>query len=478
MGSLPRWLRVNARGSKTAGGRYTFSMEKTASCDPAEHPSAVEAARRAEQEAADQAFIDRYQPRNFYALVVYQIVMRSGWIFKTESIIMPAVLDMISNDRPWVRAMLPLLNRLGQSVPPMLMARRAQAAPRKSQMLMSTTLAMAACFLALAVLWLVTGGDKNLWWMPIAFLVCYGIFFAAMGVNQLVFSTTQGKLIEVTLRGRLLSVSNVIGAVIAIGCALLLLPQWLHEDTADVAAIFGFASGCFFLSAIAVWFLREPIDYVDLPRKTTFEKFAHVLAPLRYDGNFRRLMFVGAMYGASMGLFPHYQFVGLEVVKLPLTCLVWWLIMQNVGMGIFSGIVGPVADRYGNRVVLQMAMLGLCAAPILAVTLSAYGERTGYWYNFVFVLVGLTPVTFRTLQNYTLEICSPDDHSRYLSALGLSMASTLVLSPVLGIVMGFWGFQLVFITITLLIASGWFMTFWLSEPRQTIITYAPLDSEI
>ncbi|HTN76796.1 MAG TPA: MFS transporter, partial [Pirellulaceae bacterium] len=367
-------------------------MDQAADPLDADSPAKEHAAPATEGEL-HQAFIVQHQRRNFFALAIYQIVLRSGWIFKTESIIMPAVLDMIS-DRPWVRAMLPLLNRLGQSVPPMLMARHAQAAPRKSRLLLSTTLVMATCFLALALLWLATDGAR-LWWLPGVFLAFYGVFFAAMGVNQLVFSTTQGKLIETTSRGRLLGISNVLGAAIAIGCALLLLPQWLHESTADVAAIFGFASGCFFLSAVAVLFLVEPADRLELPHQSLTTQLYEVLRPLSYDRNFRRLMYVSAMYGASMSLFPHYQSLGREEVGLPLTRLIWWLIMQNIGMGLFSFLAGPLADRYGNRLVLRLSMLGLCSAPILAVILAGWGEAAGTWYDFVFVLVGLTPVTFR-----------------------------------------------------------------------------------
>jgi MFS family permease len=415
------------------------------------------------KDMAAEAQIAGHQRRNFLALTIYQIILRSGWIFKTESIIMPAVLDLIS-DRPWVRAMLPLLNRLGQSVPPMLMSRRSQIAPRKSRMLLSTTLAMAICFGLLALLWLVTKGERT-WWLPIVFLACYGIFFAAMGINQLVFSMTQGKLIEVTQRGRLLSVSNTLGAGLAIICAIVLLPQWLHEDTADVAEIFGFAAGCFFLSAVALLFLVEPADKVELPKQSIVKQFGHVLAPLTYDRNFQRLMYVGAMYGASMGLFPHYQYVGRNVVDLPFSRLIWWLIYQNVGMAMFSFLAGPVADRFGNRLVLRLSMLGLCAAPLLTLILSAYGPEAGKWYDLVFVLVGLTPVTYRTVQNYTLEICSSEDQSRYLSAVGLGMASTLILSPVLGWVMGIAGYALVFYIVTAMIASGWVVTWWLEEPR-------------
>ena len=36
------------------------------------------------------------EARNFSVLTLYQILLRTGWIFKTESIIMPAVLDTIA----------------------------------------------------------------------------------------------------------------------------------------------------------------------------------------------------------------------------------------------------------------------------------------------------------------------------------------------------------------------------------------------
>ncbi len=448
-------------------------MEKAATSAALDTPMAGGAAA----DAMAQAEIESAQGRNFVALVIYQVVLRSGWIFKTESIIMPAVLDMIS-DRPWIRAMLPLLNRLGQSFPPMLMARRVQVAPRKSRMLLTTTLTMASCFLMLAVLWWGTDGHQY-WWMPFVFLMCYGIFFAAMGVNQLAFSTAQGKLIETTRRGRLLLISNVTGAVLAISCALILLPLWLQEQTANVSAIFGFAAGCFFLSAVAVFFMREPADRFDVPRQPILQQLAHVFAPLRYDVNFRKLMFVAAMYGASMGLFPHYQAIGRdeEHLGLPLTSLLWWLIMQNVGMGVFSLVAGPIADRFGNRLVLRMAMLGLCAAPILTLIMASIGKPAAPWYEWVFVLVGMTPVTFRTLQNYTLEICEPADHSRYLSGVSLAMASTLILSPVLGLVMEQWGLEVGFVCVVLMIASGWVMTFFLAEPRENTVHQVPLDSE-
>ena len=57
--------------------------------------------------------------RNFSLLTLYQVMMRTGWIFKTESIIMPAVLDVMGGNA-LLRGCLPMLNRFGQSLPPLL----------------------------------------------------------------------------------------------------------------------------------------------------------------------------------------------------------------------------------------------------------------------------------------------------------------------------------------------------------------------
>ena len=64
-----------------------------------------------------------HQKHNFFVLVVHQVLMRTGWIFKTESIIMPAVLDWLGGTG-LLRGCLPMLNRFGQSVPPLLLSRR------------------------------------------------------------------------------------------------------------------------------------------------------------------------------------------------------------------------------------------------------------------------------------------------------------------------------------------------------------------
>src|SRR5688572_13259138 len=112
-----------AAAATPAQSEIDDSVQKTAAGEL--HPAAAE-----------------FEGRNFVMLALYLITMRTGWIFKTESIIMPAVLDLL-DPSGLCRGWLPLLNRFGQSVPPLLMARRIKLLPRKKWSLITTTMTMA-----------------------------------------------------------------------------------------------------------------------------------------------------------------------------------------------------------------------------------------------------------------------------------------------------------------------------------------------
>ncbi|MGE0377139.1 MAG: hypothetical protein AB7Q45_17145, partial [Planctomycetaceae bacterium] len=106
-----------------------------------------------------RAVIEQHEPRNILVIAWYQVVFRVAWVFKTESVIMPAMIDAVSG-AGWVRGFLPVLNRVGQSVPPLLAAERLRNSRLKSLSVMSTTLLMAATFGMLSARWL-TVSDRR-----------------------------------------------------------------------------------------------------------------------------------------------------------------------------------------------------------------------------------------------------------------------------------------------------------------------------
>ncbi len=402
---------------------------------------------------------------NFLKVAAFQIILRTGWIFKTESIVMPAVMDSIAG-AGWLRGILPVLNRFGQSIPPLLAAGWVTQAPFKKRILSGATMVMGASFLFLAMIWFWTGGEAS--WLPLAFLTIYGVFFVAVGILNLVLSTLIGKVVRTDRRGRLMLCANIGGASCAVVCAWFLLRQWITPENGSFTNIFAFAGGAFLIAGFLSLFLNESPDDLKQEAFSVKRVFQSAFSILKSDHNFRLLAIIGALFGLSLTLFPHYQALGRERLQVGLDSLVPWLIAQNLGVACFSLPAGWLADRFGNRLVLRLLLCGLSIAPVLALVLSAQGEAAQGLFIWVFVLLGLTPVTFRTFSNYTLELADRDQQPRYLSTLSLCIAvPTMLISSLLGLAIDYIGFQPVFILVVACLISAWFLTIGLREPRYS-----------
>jgi hypothetical protein len=330
---------------------------------------------------------------------------------------------------------------------------------------MGCTMGMAIVFLVLAAIWWAVDSPRQSW-LPIAFLALYGLFFVVNGLNQLTAGTLQGKLVRPTWRGKLLVVATTIGAATAIAAAALLMPRWLAPTTGRFDYIFGLTGLLFAMAALSTIWLDEPADNFHEPKQSVADRFRLMHRMLREDRNFRVLAGVAALFGASMVLFPHYQAYARESLGLTLENIVWWVVIQNTGTVMFSLLAGPLADARGNRLVLRIILLGVASVPLIAVGLAHAGDTGRNWYGLVFMFVGLTPVTFRILYNYTLETCGREHHPQRLATIALCLALPTFLSPLVGVVIGWFGFDGVFVAVSVTVLAGWALTSLLAEPRR------------
>ena len=92
---------------------------------------------------------------------------------------MPAFLDLIGGSG-WLRGCLPMLNRFGQSIPPLLVSERIRNLPQKKYALSIASIAMGVCFLFLSAVWWLTQGKFAA--MPFVFLAAYAVFFVLTGI--------------------------------------------------------------------------------------------------------------------------------------------------------------------------------------------------------------------------------------------------------------------------------------------------------
>ena len=414
------------------------------------------------------------EAKNTLWIECYQIAIRVGWIFKTETIIMPAVLDAVV-DSGFLRGLLPVLNRGGQSVPPLLVAGALARWPRKKWSLVSTSLAMAGCFAMLAVAWgPLQASRPDL--LAIVFLVVYATFSSIVGVNQLAFAALQGKLISPGHRGRAMVVSVTVGSVLAILAAIMLLGPWLKE-AGGFPKIFAATAVFFAIAAIAPIFLDEPADAApslaaggQSPWQVVSAGLAGWRATIAADRMLVRLSLVAACFSAVLMMFPHYQAFARDRLGSGAGSLLAWVCTQNAATGLASLVAGPVSDRRGTRIVLVWLIALSALTPLVVTALSVLPHSTAVnWFWIVYVPLGLNPISLKLFTNYALELApSSADHARYVSIVLAALAVPFVLSPLVGLAVDRFGFRHVFMIGAAIILVGAVIAAGLPEPRQRI----------
>ena len=111
----------------------------------------------------------------------------------------------------------------------------------------------------------------------------------------------------------------------------------------------------------------------------------------------------------------------------------------------------------------------LAVAPAIAVYFSRDEGLAKSCYFLVFLILGVTPVTIRVLNNFALELAPAESHPHFLSALSLCMAfPVIVFSQIVGWLIPVWGFDVVFMVIFGIILVGWVFSFFVGEPRNQL----------
>lgn len=401
-----------------------------------------------------------HERRNLVIFGLNQILMRLGWMFKAESVVIPAFIDTYTASGT-IRGLLPLILRIGQSLPQFLVAQRVARMPTKQGFFILTGFGFTLPWCILSGILSLTHWSANA--VIAVFLGLCTLFWLMVGCNHLASGTLQGKLISPEKRGRLLAYSNIIGCTLAIGLAVSIMPRWLSESDPHYGLIFGATATFFGLAAGVSFGFREHPSRPEGSRPY-FKFLGDALLSLRYDRNFRRFATVILLFYAIWPLFPHYAVFGKRTLGIASSGFVTLIVAQNVSNAVGAGIFGNIADRSGNRFVLRLLILMSAFTPLLAIGISRM-PTGATWYWVIFALIGFTPVSARIVTNYTLEIAPQEKHPQYLGVMSLFQAIPLFVSPLIGALIEKFAFEPVFCVCSVLVSIGFGLTFRLQEPR-------------
>ncbi len=404
--------------------------------------------------------------RNFSVLAFSAIAKRVGWIFKTESIVMPIFVDNIRPDSGAIRGLLPLISRFGRSFPQFVVAHWMNRMRRKWPALFIVSLVMAIAWGALAAV-ILSFSNAAPRLILIAFFLTCTIHWIANGGANLFEGVLQGKLVPAHRRGRLLAASNAIGCFLAIVAAYFLMNRWLARGNDAYGMIFSMTAALFAISAFSILAIKEPPDLPEA-NGVKFKSFiASSMSIISEDRNFRRLIYVMVMFYGFRFLFPHYAVFGKESLGLGDRSIISYMIAQNAVNATASLTMGYWADRKGNKAVLGTLIAAGGCVPLLAIGIAALPPETGRrWYWLVFACIGFAPVMMRITVNYVLESCPRERHGQYLGTLNLILAFPTMASPLVGHAIDYFTFRPVFVVCSIVVFCGAILSLTLDEPRK------------
>ncbi len=268
--------------------------------------------------------------------------------------------------------------------------------------------------------------------------ICIGLATAAVQIVSPIYNEWIADLVPANSRGWYFSrrtlISTLVGMLIGfVGAVLLDQFRGQGQAAAGFSLIFAIGCACGILSM--VYFLRMKDSVRTEPvRGHVKDTFRMIVEPVK-DKNFRNILIFTAIFMASQGfagsLFAAYA---REVLNMSFTILQLTAVAHAIGTIAFVKMWGYLADKYGNKPILALLMIGVILTP--GVWLATQPDRPVF--NAVVLIVGhlfnglvWSGVTVAQLNLY-MATAKPEDRANYLGAALAVQAIAGGLAPLLG----------------------------------------------
>ena len=424
-----------------------------------------------------------HYPRNFRAMALYTSFMQMGWIFKTESTVVPMFVTHLTTN-PLLISAVPFLQRLPGFLSQFLFLGVVGRAPQRKRVLIAATAVFTLAWGGIAAA-LRFGGALPAGALLVVFLTLYAVGWTAMGVERMTGRVMQGTLIPTRRRGRVFGIGGSVGRFSALISGAV-IADFMSRGTGfrlNFALLFGIAFVLFGIAVACQFAFREPSQPAAPANHMSLGQVARDgWRLIRDDVDFRRIFLIGCFLSFSTNLFAFYvpyartwsaapdytQQLGYALGKA--------LTIQHVVVGALSLALGLLVDWKGNRAVLRGLCLVLANIPLLIIVIGRYVPVDARLTAIlgVYAMIGCLPVMARVTGNYVLEIGPPETRTLYVGIFGSGQIVTLVFPLLLGVaVSGLTrllgaklAYETVFLSCSALFYTSVFLASRLREPRH------------
>ncbi len=409
--------------------------------------------------------------RNFILNVLDGAFFAFGMSFVSRATVLPVLIKRIGGGNIAI-GIIPVLWFVGFNLPQLLIASRAERAPRKKTLLLVTAL------------------GQRLPWLLLAFLVYYALehvsttvglslvlgafVMAALGgsINMPVWFDLVSKVTPVRLRGRLFALRTILGAMLGIvggWIVEVVLSGMTYPDNFAVLIALSFAA--MMVSYIFLVLLYEEADVVDDGSAGFEGLFRRLPAILKEESNFRHFLVGQVLIVAATLAEVFFAVDAIGRFSLSEAYAGRFVIVMMATLMIGSLLFGYLADHLGHRLNLIIAAVSMGVACLVAVTAPTV---TVYYLAFagVALALGLQNISRLTI---VAEMCKARDRPTYVAITNLVTTPFLFLGVLAGWGADRHGYDSVFIIAGIVAATA---ALWLAimvrEPREDKVKTVPV----
>lgn len=385
---------------------------------------------------------------NFFAWVFYQSFYRIGWQFKMEATMMAGLVSYLAPS-PTVMGMFTALNGAGRNLAPLFAAPIVDRFRSKRNALLLFWVATVAIWALLTVyLWTPSAMNPHvaLW----VFGVCYTLFFVFLGAVTVAQGAVLGKIIPADMRGKSLAMGMSLSGLVNVGGVLLIYRLVQHggfPEPKNYALSFTCTTVLFLMAGVALLWVKEPDTNSPVRRHSLAGSLRYFVALARGNQDLARLMAVNAAVNVLGGMLQFYTGYWRTHGTMTPGALVMATVFQVFWQSLSSSILGGMADRRGNRVLICVLLWMEAAVPLTAWVLGGWEPFRSNWFWFlgVYTLIGLRFPLYQFLTNYLLEIVEQKDHAMALGAVNTVGLLTVPIPLILGELARHFGYPVIFV---------------------------------
>jgi MFS family permease len=419
----------------------------------------------AAEEKTYQEGIKRHFRWNFAVIAMDGALFWLGISFAAPSTILPLYVRHLTDSRLLI-GLIATIAGAGWYLPQLFTASYVERSPRKKPIVVNIGFfseRLAFLVMAASAFLFAAGSPGVALVLLFATLTWHNV---GAGIIAVAWQEMVAKVIPVHYRGRLLGIANFGGtATGVVGATLAAYILDRYPFPTNYALCFALAFVFILFSWISLALTREPTLHSRKPTVSMGEYWRRLPIVLREDPNFATYLLVRVITVLGRMGIGFLTVYAAERWRLTDSQAGFYTTVILVGQASANLFFGPLADRRGHKLVLEMS-LGLSAFSMLAAVVAP----SATWMYAVFAAAGaLTAADIVSMLGIVMEFTEPDDRPTYMGLASTIPGLFAAIAPVIGgWIASRSTYRMTFLVAAILTLAAWAVLHWkVRDPRKT-----------